>query len=75
MTRAAITILALLALSGCVHTLVASGAVIAASEVLPPVNAALGIVIDIPKVRDEIQGWVDPRALELPPEPGKDVAP
>jgi len=58
-----------LALGGCVHTLVASGAFVIADEVLPPIGAAAGIVIDIPKLRTEIQGFVDPDALVLPPQP------
>ena len=74
MTRIALTLAAgALALSAgharANPAIIAGGVFIVAEEVLPPVAAAAGIVIDIPKLWTEIQGFVDPDALVLPPQP------
>ena len=45
---------------------------------LPPVAATIAGVaaggtttmLNAPKVWDEVQGWVDPSALVMPPQPG-----
>ena len=45
------------------------GIAVIAGEVLSPIGSALGIVKDVPDVWTELQRFVDPRALELPPQP------
>jgi hypothetical protein len=62
-----------------IRVLVAAGLLLLGGCALPALQmgaAALGIaagtttlIVNGPKVAAEVQGWVDPRALDLPPQP------